>query len=221
MEIPKMKQLTSPSWLQQTYRTTKTLCRRRALKFAARQSPCRIVLGASQIFDAGWTPTEQADIDVLAEETWLAFFSHGSIDAILAEHVWEHLTLEQGQAAAVTCFTFLKPGGYLRCAVPDGFHPDPGYIDHVRPDGTGSGADDHKVLYTYQTLSHVFQAAGFDVKLLEYFDEAGTFHDTRWSDEQGKIHRSRRYDPRNHTGQLNYTSVMLDAVKPHPPMTAA
>lgn len=28
---------------------------------------------------------------------------------------------EEGVEAARTCFDFLKPGGYVRCAVPDGF----------------------------------------------------------------------------------------------------
>ena len=52
------------------------------------------------------------------------YFNEGSIDAILAEHVWEHLAEEEGLAAAKCCYRYLRPGGYLRVAVPDGFHPD-------------------------------------------------------------------------------------------------
>jgi predicted SAM-dependent methyltransferase len=31
------------------------------------------------------------------------------------------------------------------------------------------------VLYTYETLVKIFRDAGFEVRLLEYFDEAGNF----------------------------------------------
>lgn len=34
----------------------------------------------------------------------------------------------------------LKPGGYVRVAVPDGFHPDPAYIEMGRPGGYGTGS---------------------------------------------------------------------------------
>jgi predicted SAM-dependent methyltransferase len=60
--------------------------------------------------------------------------------------------------------------------VPDGLHPDPEYIEWARPGGSGSGALDHKVLYDYHSLEDVLQAAGFQVRRLEYFDEEGRFH---------------------------------------------
>jgi len=47
------------------------------------------------------------------------------LDAILAEHVWEHLTKEEALIAALTCYRYIKNGGYLRVAVPDGPHPNP------------------------------------------------------------------------------------------------
>jgi len=46
----------------------------------------------------------------------------------------------------------------LRVAVPDGFHPNPGYIERVKPGGTGPGAGDHKILYTYRTLSAILSS---------------------------------------------------------------
>jgi len=109
---------------------------------------------------------------------------------------------------------FLKPGGYLRVAVPDGFHPDPEYVEWVRPGGTGPGSDDHKVLYTYATFRDLFEKIGFDVVLHEYFDESGQFHFTDWAPSDGMIERSKRYDSRNANGRLAYTSIILDAVKP-------
>ena len=62
----------------------------------------------------------------------------------MAEHVWEHLSEADARAANRLCFRYLKPGGVLRLAVPDGLHPDPGYIDEVRPGGTGAGVDDQE-----------------------------------------------------------------------------
>lgn len=194
-----------------------THLRRRRLKHAARVQPCRIVVGAAGNAPPAWTPTEVDLLDLLAPDAWASFFRTGSLDAILAEHVWEHLTEEEGRRAARVCFEYLRPGGTLRVAVPDGLHPDPGYHSYVRPGGSGSGADDHKVLYTYRSLREVFESAGFEVALLEYFDERGEFHLTDWPSKTGMIRRSWRFDPRNRDGQLNYTSIVIDAVKPISP----
>lgn len=43
----------------------------------------------------------------------------GFADAFLAEHVWEHLSLEDAHRATRNCYRFLRPGGRLRLAVPD------------------------------------------------------------------------------------------------------
>jgi len=107
----------------------------------------------------------------------------------------------------------VKKGGYLRAAVPDGLHPSRKYIDAVKPGGTDSGSDDHKVLYNYKKFSEIFCKAGFDVELLEWFDEKGNFNFKEWDKDAGMIHRSKRYDQRNEDGQLNYTSIILDAIK--------
>ena len=109
---------------------------------------------------------------------------------------------------------YLKPGGVLRLAVPDGFNPSNEYIEYVRPGGTGPGADDHKVLYTYKSMKERLERAGFKINLLEYWDKNGKFHYTDWTDEGGRIRRSRRYDPRNQDGRLHYTSLIVDAIKP-------
>jgi predicted SAM-dependent methyltransferase len=188
--------------------------RRRRLVRAARRSPCRIVIGSSGIAQPGWEPTEADDLDLLRPDDWRRFFDEGSIDAMLAEHVWEHLTPEQGVTAATTCFRYLKAGGYARVAVPDGLHPDPEYIEWVRPGGVGAGADDHRVLYDHRTLRDVFERAGFDVRLLEYWDDEGRFHAVDWDPEAGLIRRSRRFDERNADGEIRYTSLILDARKP-------
>jgi len=178
-------------------------------------SPCaRIVIGSADRYDSGWIPTEMEFLNLLKPGDWDRYFRPHSVEAMLAEHVWEHLTEEEGLDAAKTCFKYLRPGGYLRVAVPDGLHPNPTYLQWVRPGGASpmQKANDHKVLYTYSTLRHVFESAGFRVALYEYFDEAGTFHCQDWDANAGKIWRSRRFDKRNADGDLTFTSIIMDAV---------
>jgi predicted SAM-dependent methyltransferase len=174
----------------------------------------KISIGSSGICQDGWILTEEHFLNLLNSEDWKKHFNTRLISNIVAEHVWEHLTLENGRIAACNCHQFLKPGGKLRIAVPDGFHSSPEYIDYVKPGGTGGGADDHKVLYNYISMSKMLTEAGFRVELLEYFDEKGNFHKIDWDANDGFIRRSIKHDPRNKDQQPNYTSLIVDAIKP-------
>lgn len=187
---------------------------RRRLKAAAGQRPLNIVVGASGVSDSGWTRTDAEFLNLLNPDQWQEIFGDARIDRILAEHVWEHLTPSDAVVAAETCFKFLRSGGQLRVAVPDGNNPSAEYRDWVRPGGTGPGAHDHKALYTIETFSAVFRQAGFLVEPLEWFDSAGKFHYVDWDPAAGRITRSRRYDQRNREGRLGYTSLIVDARKP-------
>ncbi|HEV2395263.1 MAG TPA: hypothetical protein VG146_23180 [Verrucomicrobiae bacterium] len=192
--------------------------RRRELAGLARGAdPLRVILGAGPRKQEGWIDTDIDILDATQEWQWKEIFGRRKIDSLLAEHVWEHLSLEQAGVANRNCFRFLKPGGRLRLAVPDGLHPAPAYREHVRPGGTGPGADDHKVLYDYRLLPAMLRAAGFEVVLLEYWDEKPVFHFTEWSPADGHVSRSKRYDPRNSDGSLSYTSLIVDAFRPLPP----
>jgi predicted SAM-dependent methyltransferase len=188
---------------------------RRDLRALARRHSKRIAVGASGIDHEGWVSTDREVIDLLREETWSRYFSPDSLDGILAEHVWEHLSPEEALTAAGNCYRFLKPGGYLRVAVPDGGDPDPAYIAAVRPGGCGAGALGHKVLYNFATFRDVFAAVGFDVRLHEYFDAHGQFHDDGWSWADGPIRRSRLFGGGPAAAGLPDSSINLDAVKPH------
>lgn len=158
----------------------------------------------------GWVVTQINTLNLLKEGDWQKF---SNIKMLLAEHVWEHLSRTEAQKAAEMCYKHLSLGGHLRVAVPDGYHPDTDYIEYVRPGGSGVGADDHKILYTYKTLAHIFESVGFNVTLLEYWDEDGEFHHIPWDVDDGRIRRSLRFDPRNTDGQPHYTSIILDARK--------
>jgi len=197
---------------------------RRALEAAARRrrelvervstvSPLNIVVGASGVFEQGWIPTDIDDLNLLHQADWDRYFKTDSVNAILAEHVWEHLTIEDGLTAAQNCHRYLRPGGYLRIAVPDGLKPDPDYIEYVRVGGSGAGASDHKVLYTVHSLTMLLSRAGFDTQVLEHYDDDGGFHAVDWDPASGMIHRSKRFDERNAGGVLRYTSLIVDGIK--------
>jgi predicted SAM-dependent methyltransferase len=170
--------------------------------------------GATHLGD-GWIETDQEFLDLLKPSDWARFFKPNSIAALLAEHVWEHLTPEQAVQAAETCFTYLQPGGYFRLAVPDGFNPDPVYQSWVKVGGQSPGqyGNDHKVLYNYRSFGDLFRGAGFETRFYEYFDEAGTFHYEAWDPKDGMIRRSKRFDKRN-KDRLTFTSIIMDAFKP-------
>ena len=209
--IPKLKNIPFVKRIR-VYRK-KNRRRKRFVRELKKDKEIKIVIGACEIFDDGWIPSEQEFLDLLSDEDWQSFFHENSIDAMLADHVWEHLSEKDGMSAAKNCFKYLKPGGYLRIAVPDGLHPDSSYIDYVKPGSSGVGDADHKTLYTYKSLSAILKNTGFGVLLLEYWDETGKFHFNAWDPGKGKIRRSMRFDIRNQDGELKYTSLIVDALK--------
>jgi predicted SAM-dependent methyltransferase len=174
----------------------------------------KIVIGSGRIPIPGWIGTDVDTLNILQVRDWSRYFAPGSIEAMLAEHVWEHLTATDAEIALRNCYTYLRKDGRLRIAVPDGFHPDPSYREYVRPGGVGLGADDHKVLYDHESLTRLLHRVGFETRGLEYWDQAGTFHFTEWDPADGPVRRSKRFDSRNADGQLRYTSLIVDATKP-------
>ena len=187
------------------------------ISHVAPDQPLKVIIGAGQQSYEGWIATHQEQLDLLRHEDWEQSFGSRRVDALLCEHVWEHLTEHEGRFAAALCCEFLKPGGYLRCAVPDANFPDEAYQHLVQVGGPGPkdhAAADHKIVYDYKLFTDIFTTAGFEVDLLEYCDEQGRFHYNQWSQEDGPIYRSLRSDHRNQKDQLGFVSLILDARKP-------
>jgi predicted SAM-dependent methyltransferase len=173
----------------------------------------RLVIGSSRRYEVGWIPTDIEYLNILYKNDWKRYFKINSVDAILSEHVWEHLTLEEGKKAVTNCYAYLRKGGYIRIAVPDGFNPDEEYIKYQDVGGHFSDEYGHKVLYNYRSLSSLFEESGFQITLLEYFDEDGRLHVNNWDQKEGKIYRSSKFDSRFDKNNPIWTSLILDAKK--------
>ena len=170
----------------------------------------KVILGAGATRYDGWIATDIPAFDILKHEHWARLFQPNTVERILAEHVIEHLTIDQFKDFLRIARIYLASGGRIRLAVPDGRHPDPDYIARVRPGGTGEGADDHKVLYTGELMRATLTGQGYDCQLLEYYDASGEFHHRDWHPEDGFVRRSAFHDARNANGRLAYTSLMVD-----------
>lgn len=180
-------------------------------------TPLKVIIGGGDVkFDKDWIITNVEELDVENSVDWYFLFEDKKADNLFAEHVWEHLA--NPERAIRNCYDYLRSGGVLRIAVPDGLHPSQYYIDSVKPGGTGAGADDHKYLYNYNNLSKMLEKAGFKVELVEFWNEHKTFSaQAKESIDRGIVKRSLKYDERNldssGTKSPNYTSLIIDAIK--------
>jgi len=79
----------------------------------------KIIIGAGNTSYDGWISTQESELNLLKTCDFERMFAQELPEAFLAEHVWEHMTFEEGIAAAKNCYDFLANGGYMRVAVPD------------------------------------------------------------------------------------------------------
>lgn len=173
--------------------------------------PLNVILGAGSIEMPGWLATDATSLDVTVSRDWETIFSPSSIDRLMAEHLFEHLSDEECDRALKACFRYLKPGGLLRLAVPDGNRKDEVYVAEVSPPKDG-----HQILFTVDELVRRLVQVGFHATPLEYFDLREEFHCSAWDEADGLIRRSVRYDSQEpfKRGLLYYTSLIVDAKKP-------
>ena len=192
----------------------KQLSRKRRLwnlrKLASTAKPLKVVLGAGPTHFPGWFPTDKEILDVTLPADWRALFKPESIDTLLSEHMLEHLSAADARTALAECYRYLKSGGLLRIAVPDGYRRDPDYVKEASPPNDG-----HQVLYNVDSLTTLLQSVGFATTALEYFDSEEQFHAVPWDENEGLIRRSARFDTQKsfQRGDLFYTSVIIDARK--------
>lgn len=167
----------------------------------------KINLGSGNMELQGWIATDLPHFDILKKEDWHYYFKKKRPDNLLAEHVIEHLTEPEVRLLFQHVLQFLKPKGCFRIAVPDGFNPDPYYIDYVSPNGKTGYLHGHKTLWNYQSLM-ALASENFEVALLEYHDNNGKYILTPYTDANGWIHRSGKRS-QNPLGK----SLVVDLIK--------
>ena len=172
-----------------------------------------LIVGAGTINLKGWFSTDIATLDITNENHFRKYFKHKRINKILAEHVLEHLTTEQLDLMVKNFYQYSADDINIRIAVPDGYHKDERYINTVKPGGTGVGANEHKHLFNYKTLSLIFERQGFVSLLMEYWDEEKLFHTSYSNDNNGYIQRSFINDARNINETPISTSLIIDFKK--------
>ncbi|MCC7145353.1 MAG: hypothetical protein IT443_02815 [Phycisphaeraceae bacterium] len=192
-------------------RTANTLVRKLELRGLVRATAePRVILGAGGFRQAGWIATDIRELDITKELDWRLLFSPDSIHRLLAEHVLEHLTPAQTMRVLRLSRRYLRPGGLLRIAVPDGYRRDPAYRREVMPPKDG-----HQQMLNVDRLCAMIVQAGLEPVKLEYFDARERFHARRWDVEDGMVRRSVHFDGQKtfQRGTLYYTSLLVDAVK--------
>lgn len=172
-----------------------------------------MVFGAGFTYYKGWFSTDKSVLDLTSAADFETYLGTSKISKALAEHVLEHLPESSIKQFAENLARYLHPGGRVRIAVPDGNHADPGYIEAVRPGGTGLSADEHLHLFNRNTISAYFDPVYFTPIYLEYWDENKQFHTVYQNDEYGYIRRSFLNDPRNKDGEPHYTSLIVDFIR--------
>jgi predicted SAM-dependent methyltransferase len=173
----------------------------------------KLIVGAAHTKFHGWFSTDIVTLDVTNEKQFKKYFKQKKINKILAEHVLEHLTNDELHLMVKNFYEYSSNDINIRIAVPDGFHTDENYINRVKPGGTGEGADDHKHLFNYNSLSKYFEKYNFKSKPLEFWDENKKFHSTYKNDESGFVRRSFINDQRNINGKPLFTSLIVDFKK--------
>lgn len=173
----------------------------------------KLLVGSGKTKYKGWFSTDIVTLDITKEKNFKKYFKKKKISKILAEHVLEHLNNNDLEKMVNNFYKYSTDNINIRIAVPDGFHSDPEYINHVKPDGDGEGAMDHKNLFNIYTLSELFVKKGFKAYPIEFWDETGEFHYGYEDDENGIVTRSFINDERNINGKPIFTSLIIDFKK--------
>jgi predicted SAM-dependent methyltransferase len=177
--------------------------------------PVKIVLGSSYVTPPmqGWVKTDLPQFDITNENHWKLIFGETKVDNFLAEHVFEHLYLEDSKKAFKFISNYLKTGGVFRFAVPDGYHTNPVYIDNVKPNGIGDGCHDHKVLFTIDTVTELAKNFPFKMNVLEYYTKDGELVSKKINTENGFINRTVTSEQKQPGELHNYSSIIIDFIK--------
>ncbi len=151
-----------------------------------------LILGAALTKQRGWFSTNEEWLDIVQKSHWDKLFnSKKRVKKVLAEHVFEHLTLHEMRSALNLIYKNMVYGGSLRIAVPDGNNPHKEYRNHCGINGIGADASDHKQFITFELLSNEVKKIGFKFILKEGYLQNRELITEKLNFELGIVMRSR------------------------------
>ena len=111
-------------------------------------------------------------------------FKEATIDVVFCEHMMEHFDMNEATRISKDINRILKLKGLFRIVVPDAI------LRKNEPPENGS-EHNHKTAWTYHSLEWMLKNAGFEVKLVKYWNENGDLIEQtqRMSPIFGKIRR--------------------------------
>lgn len=74
----------------------------------------RVALGSSYIEMPGWLATDRDVLDITQREAFARYWTPGTVEAFVAEHVWEHLPAAAAAAAVPRRYDPRNRDGTLR-----------------------------------------------------------------------------------------------------------
>ncbi len=178
-----------------------------------------IIIGAALTKQKGWFSTNEDWLDITRKEHWDRLFgSKRKIKRVLAEHVFEHLTIDEMRISLKLIYENMIDGGSLRIAVPDGNNPNKEYRDNCGINGFGADASDHKQFITFEFLSKEVEKVGFSFFLIEGYLKNKELILKKPDDDLGRVMRSRssrKIDNDRHGWDFvdSNTSLILDCFK--------
>jgi predicted SAM-dependent methyltransferase len=201
----------------------------------------RIDLGAGTSADKeGVLPTDFPVVDILNQTKLAALFNEGSVAALRASHVFEHLTYPQAIVAFQNIRCLLdRDVGLARIATPDAQHPGLDYHEKKLKADWPSGIfkaqyrDDiypgHRALWSESKMAVAASLAGLNARPLEWWSSSSTsttattgrqhriqeaqFCEQAYDGANGfAIGRSAHRDKRNRDKPLTYTSLIMDVM---------
>lgn len=66
----------------------------------------KIIIGAEKTKLDGWISTQESELNILDEKDFEKALNSNKAQAFLAEHVWEHMSYEEGMIAARNCYKY-------------------------------------------------------------------------------------------------------------------
>ena len=180
---------------------------RNAIARQASRGDVKVILGASHTQFPGWIPSDLPHFNIVDRSHWKFLFRSHCASNLLAEHVFEHLTVDQVKQALRHCHDWMKPGGCLRIAVPDANHANPEYLKMTLPP-----ADGHLSAWNYETFSNVLAECGFRAIPLEYYSHDKHLVKVPFDSVNGPVSRSLQQGYVHHEIR-DYSSLVIDAIR--------